>query len=118
MNELKVLWDSIPNKKSRQWKYVEERHAFFTACRHAGYTTVELAKITGFDHSTMSYANKMHSANLLLKSYRKHYEFYYSFYSVKTRKRTIQKQIDTLQDMLKAIEAREQEQKNYLATYA
>lgn len=115
MKELKILWDAIPNKTSRVIEYVLERHAFFTACRHAGYSTVELARLSGFDHSTVSHATKMHSSNLLDKAYRKHYEFYKSFYSIKDEKKRLQNQIGILQKRLNDITEQEAIQNRFIS---
>ena len=117
MKELEILWHAIPDKRTRRHEAVMERHAFFAACRHAGYSTVKLQEITGFDHTSMTYATKNHEANMTSKIYRKHYEYFYSFYSLKFEKKRLRNHITAMQDRLEAIEKKQKEQQTYLKTH-
>ena len=75
---LEIIWAAIPNKKTRKLDNVLQRHAFMKAARDLGCSTVEIAKITGFNHAMASYANRMHETNLTDPRYRQFYREIYN----------------------------------------
>ena len=70
------IWDTIPNKRTRKHPYVFLRHAYFVACRHKGLKTVHLSSISGFDHSLIVYASKLHPSNMQVREYKEAYREY------------------------------------------
>lgn len=108
MTKLEYIWDTIPNKRKRTLPHVLERHAFMCALRHLGYTTVEIAEITGFDHSTVVYASKMHEQNKNDKRYYFHYERFYNAINSRTALNQVEDDIRLLFKKRKAIKERMQ----------
>lgn len=93
---LEVIWAAIPHKRTRRLENVLQRHAFMKAARDLGCTTVEIARITGFNHATAVYAGKMHDTNLTDDRYRQYYREIYNMEFLKGDLTKIETEIRSL----------------------
>lgn len=76
IKQARYIWQEIPEKKRRFTSAILDRHAFISACRHKGLSTLELQDVTGFDHSTVSHATKNHDSNIISEEYEINYYCY------------------------------------------
>lgn len=93
MKQLTILWNFVEEKTSRETPYKLERHAFFVAAYHNGYTPTEISKATGFNHAMVYHARKWHEENLKEPYYRNKYNFYLRYNNLPKNLENLEKEI-------------------------
>lgn len=101
--QIQALWGTVKDQKSRYLSSVLERHAFFNAIMLKGHGCTEVARATGFNHATILYAQRMHSQNMKLEAYRKHFSRFYEQSDLQQDIQNIEKEIKYLLETRKKI---------------